>query len=229
VERFSGNYAAALDAFSRAEKLALSLGNDAARAYALCGAAGCLRVMGRGAESLRKYRRAGEIFRRERDAFGRAYSLCGQANALRVYGDPRRTIALYRRSAALYKKLGDTSSTAFALWGMGGSLRRLARFAESLDCYRRARRGFTRSGDDRGLILTDLGEARLWRDRRRDARVPPLLRRAVSLARRKKLPYETALAGWEGERFHKTSGPALDRLGFLGIPRRVPPLWRDVP
>ncbi len=228
VERFSGRFVPALKAFRRAETLARRLKDDPSRAYALCGQAACLRILGQGRLSFLKYREAHGIFRRAGDLFGQAYGLCGMGNALRVWGDARGTLPLYRRSAALYEKVGDLGSMAFAFWGLGGSLRRLGDFRRAWVFYRKALALFRRVDDPRGVVMTLLGLARVDREAGRRAAAAASLGRAFQAARKADLPYERALCRWEASRL--SGGPAPAGLfAAFGVTDRAARGWRDLP
>ncbi len=229
LERFSGRLGPALKAFQHASRLAVNIGDPSAQAFALCGEGGVLRVLGKGEASFRRYRRAHALHRRLKDSFGQAYGLCGMANALRTFGDARKSLPLYQRSAALYRRLGDQSSEGFALWGLGGSFRCLKKWRDSDAAYRQARALFKKSADSRGLIMTDLGRARLAESRGDFPRAFLDVRRALTLARKVRLPYEIALALWEKGRMRGILPPGRSPLRTFGLSSQSLKRWRDIP
>lgn len=229
LERFSGYFHKALQAYKEAVRWARQLGDASAEAFALCGLAGVERVVGQDRASLSHYRLAHGLLKKEGDPFGEAYGLCGQANTHRTFGDAAKSLPLYRRSAGLYRRLGDESSEAFAHWGLGGSFRRLKRFPLALASYRRALRLFMKSKDDRGIVMTHLGLAR-WAEDQGQTRVA--LRsaaRGLSVARREKLRYETALARYEIGRIKQPVRPPSALLGTVGIKPGTLRRWQDIP
>lgn len=226
VERFSGRFRPALEAFRKAEGLARRLGDRDAEAYALCGEAACHRLLGDKAPAFSKYKRAHGIFVRLKDRFGEAYGLCGMANALRVYGDPRRCLPLYRKSAKLYAQVGDQGSRAFALWGEAGVWLRLNLGGDARRLYAAALSSFRKVGDERGVIMALLGQARAASSA---GEAGNLLRRAERSARRARLPYETALARLEASRISSTEKTKFAILAPFGILPKTIKSWRDIP
>ena len=229
LERFSGHFIKALQAYTDAAKWARELGDASAEAFALCGAAGVERVLGNDRDSLDHYRKAYRMLKKLKDPFGEAYGLCGQANALRTFGDAAAPLSLYRRSAGLYRRLGDESSEAFAHWGMGGSLRRLRQFRSARAAYRRALRLFSKSKDDRGIVMTHLGLGRLAEDQ---GALPAALASAArgrAVARHAKLRYETALARYEMGRMKNSLRPPVEILTPFGITPQTLHRWQDIP
>lgn len=229
LERFTGFFPQALHAYKEAARLARQLGDASAEAFALCGRAGVERVLGHDRASLSNYRAAHGLLKKMKDPFGEAYGLCGQANAHRTFGDAARSLPLYQRSAGLYRRLGDESSEAFAHWGLGGSFRRLKRFPLALTSYRRALLLFKKSKDDRGIVMTHLGRARLAEDQGQSRGALLEAARGLSVARRAKLRYETALARYEIGRIKQPLRPPYRILGALGIPPHTLKRWQDIP
>ncbi|MBK8574943.1 MAG: tetratricopeptide repeat protein [Elusimicrobia bacterium] len=175
------------------------------------------------------YQWAYRSLKKRGDPFGEAYGLCGQANAHRTFGDAAQGLPLYRRSAALYRRLGDESSEAFAHWGLGGSYRRLKRFSLALASYAQAVRLFHKSKDDRGRVMTFLGLARLAEDAGRRRSALGEAARALAVARRSKLRYETALARYEIGRIQRPLRPPHGILKPMGLSASVLRRWRDIP
>jgi tetratricopeptide (TPR) repeat protein len=229
LERFTGNFLKALVSYTKAVRLAVKIGNDSSRAFALCGMAGVQRVLGDDRASINNYRAAHHLLKKKRDPFGEAYGLCGTANAFRTFGDAKKTLPLYRRSSALYKRLGDESSEAFAYWGLGGSLRRLGQFGPSLSAYQRAQKLFKKSHDDRGRVMTHLGLARVAEDRGHLRLALREVGKAQGVARQSKLRYETALALFERGRLQTPDRPPFGVLKSLGIRVSALRRWRDIP
>jgi tetratricopeptide (TPR) repeat protein len=229
LERFTGFFPRALQAFAHAVRLARESGDVSAEAFALCGLAGVERVVGRDRASLLHYRAAYRTLKKSGDPFGEAYGLCGQANAHRTFGNPAQSLPLYRRSAALYRRLGDESSEAFAHWGAGGSLRRLKRFPFALASHALALRLFMKSKDHRGVVMAHLGLARCAEDQGQTGAALREAARALSVARREKLHYEADLARYEKGRILHPLRPPYGILKARGISAAVLNRWQDIP
>ena len=192
IERYGGRPQKGYGFFAR------SLGylkSGPARGYTLCGIGGTGRLLGKFDESLKNYRKANKIFKKEKDRFGTAYSHCGMGSAWRMKNDFRKSKVSYRKAVSLYEEIGDGWNRAYSMWGAAQTewFLKNKKDAKSITCS--ALKIFSRFKDPRGKFYCYIQSANFERMSGNFGRAEKFYLKCSKILKTLELPYEKKLLG----------------------------------
>lgn len=181
--RFSGNLAAAEEAYLRSLDFAVRARDREGAIYALLGMGGVCRIQGKLGDSERHYFAAQKALRGSSDLFARAYAHCGLGNALRQKGSFSQAEICYRKSRGIYQKLGDDADLGYVEWGLARLKMQMGKIEAAQEFLKRALALFRRSGEKRGLVLARLSLAQILHARGQREKAQTLFEQALRLSK----------------------------------------------